>query len=112
MEFRSELMHSGRLRAHVHTRHDDIKINRNNVIGVTDINGFLFETGSTCERFTAAICIPDERRINVEDSIAHTMRSKGVQAALYFRENLRAIAESACRHGTFAAFRDENLNAF
>jgi len=45
--------------------------------------------------------MPDEPRINTEGSISHTMRSERVQAILYFKENLRAIAESAVRYETF-----------
>lgn len=56
--------------------------------------------------------MPDELRINTENSIARTMQSERVQA-IYFKENLRAIAESAVQHyGTFIPLRDENLNTF
>jgi len=56
--------------------------------------------------------MPDEPRINTEGSIPHTMRSERVQATLYFKENLRAIAESAVRYETFIPLRDKNLNTF
>lgn len=45
--------------------------------------------------------MPDELRINTEGSIARTMRSERVQAALYFKENLRAIAKSSVQYETF-----------
>lgn len=56
--------------------------------------------------------MPDESRINIEGSIARTMRSERVRAALYFKENLRAIAESAVQYETFIPLRDKNLNTF
>lgn len=54
-------------------------------------------------RFIRTICMLDESRINTENSIARTMQSERVQA-IYFKENLRAIAESAVqRYGNFHA---------
>jgi len=64
------------------------------------------------KRFIGTICMPDEPRINTKGSIARTTRSERVQATLYFKEDLRAIAESAVLYETFIPLRDENLNTF
>lgn len=63
-------------------------------------------------RFIGAIRPPNESCINTGGSIVRAMRSERVQATLYFKENLHAIAKSAVQNETFILLRDENLNTF